>query len=261
MSMSQRGALSAARWAAAVTDLDPQPMHRVSSAQLPLGVVWVGPDSRWANPFGCGSDAAVVAYAVWLAGRAELLAAARSALAGRDLACACPVGVACHRDALLEVANPPVDPYPGGGRVLGLTGRRPWVSLMLVPEELGGKTVENRSWATDYRGPIALNAGARVDEAGVAAAERAGFDVRWHAEQGGWLGAAVLVDVHPARRRCCEPWGHSGRANKPCYHWVFRGSARLALPTRGRGFTGLRPVSWSVLVRRRALGLLPREPQ
>jgi hypothetical protein len=113
--------------------------------------------------------------------------------------------------------------------------------------------------SVDNRGPIALNAGARVDEAGMAAAERAGFDVRWHADQGGWLGAAVLVDVHPARRRCCKPWGHSGRADKPCYHWVFRGAARLALPTWGRGFTGLRPVSWSVLVRRRALGLLPRE--
>jgi hypothetical protein len=122
MSMSRRGAPSAARWAAAVTDLDPQPMHRVSGAQLPVGVVWVGPDSGWANPFGCGSQAAVVTYAVWIAGRADLLAAARSELAGRDLACGCPVEVPCHRDVLLEVANPPVDRYAAGGRVPGLTG-------------------------------------------------------------------------------------------------------------------------------------------
>ena len=253
MAMSRR-APSAARWAAAVTDLDPQPLQRVSGAQTAAGAVWVGPDSRWANHFGSG-PAGVVTYAVWLAGRAELLAAARSELAGRDLACACPVGASCHRDVLLEVANPPADPYTGG-RVLGLTMRRPWASLMLIPEQLSGKTVENRSWATDYRGPVVLCAGSRVDAAGMAAAERAGLDSRWHSEQGGWLGAAVLVDVHPARRRCCEPWGHSGRADTPCYHWVFRGAARLALPAWGRGFRGLRPVSWSALVRRRALGLV-----
>src|SRR5579859_8105384 len=108
MAVGRRGAPSAARWAVAVTDLDPQPMQRMSGAQVPERVMWVGPDSRWANPFGCASAAAVAQYAVWLAGRADLLAAARAELAGRDLACGCAVQVPCHRDVLLEVANPPV---------------------------------------------------------------------------------------------------------------------------------------------------------
>jgi hypothetical protein len=257
---------TAARWAPAeVTDLDPQPIHLRRGARLPERSVWVGRESRWANPFGwCGAEldresrtVAVAQYGVWVAGRAELLAAARSALAGRDLACSCPLGAPCHRDVLLDLANPPANSFAAGGRAVGLTMRRPWGSLMLVPEELGGKRVENRSWATDYRGPVLLHAGTRVDGTGLVAAQRAGFDANWHANQAGWLGATVLVDVHPARRRCCAPWGHSGRPDKPCYHWVFRGAARLASPTFGRGFPGLRPVSWSVLVRRRALGVAP----
>jgi hypothetical protein len=259
MSAWRHSPASTARWApAAVTDLDPQPVQHPVSGPLPRGAVWVGRESAWANGFDVGSEAAVglVEYAVWLAGRAELLASARTELSGRDLACACPLGVPCHRDVLLDIANPPVDSYAAGGRALGLTVRRPWGSMMLIPQERGGKTVENRSWATDYRGPVLLYAGIRVDEAGMAAAARAGFDAGWHAKQSGWLGAAVLVDVHLARRHCCEPWGHSGRADKPCFHWVFRGAARLALPTWGRGFAGLRPVSWSVLVRRRALGVV-----
>jgi hypothetical protein len=136
---------------------------------------------------------------------------------------------------------------------MGLTLRRPWASLLLVPRELGGKYVENRSWSTDYRGPLLVMAGTRVDNAGLSAASRAGFDADWHAKQAGWLGAAALVDVHPARDSCCAPWGHPARPDSPCYHWVFAGASRLALSTWGRGFLGLR----SVLVRRSALALTP----
>lgn len=251
---------SAARWAPTeVTDLDPRAVQQRAGAPLAASAVWVGPGSVWANPFDVAAEphspaVAVARYAVWLAGRADLLAGARAQLGGRDLACSCPLdGPACHRDVLLDVANPPANPL-GGGRAMALTLRRPWASLMLVPEHLGGKTVENRWWGTDYRGVVLLYAGIRVDAAGVSAAQGAGFDADWHTKQSGWLGAAVLVDVHRARGRCCWPWGHLQLPDKPCYHWVFTGAARLALPTWGRGFLGLRAVSWSVLVRRSALG-------
>ncbi len=175
---------------------------------------------------------------------------------GRDLSCSCPLDhLPCHRDVLLDVANPPANPFSDGGRAMALTLRRPWASLMLIPAELGGKTVENRSWATDYRGPVMLYAGTRVDAAGITAATAAGFDADWHGKQSGWLGAAALADVHSARGHCCAPWGHPEWTSSPCYHWVFTCATRLALPTWGRGFLGLRPVSWSVLVRRSALSL------
>ena len=93
---------------------------------------------------------------------------------GRDLSCSCPLEhLPCHRDVLLDVANPPANPFSDGGRAMALTLRRPWASLMLIPAELGGKTVENRSWATDYRGPVMLYAGTRVDAAGITAATAA----------------------------------------------------------------------------------------
>ena len=161
----------------------------------------------------------------------------------------------CHRDVLLDVANPPANAFRAGGRAMGLTLRRPWAQLMLVPQQLGGKTVETHSWTTDYRDPVLLYGGTRLDAADITAAAAAGFDADWHATQSGWLGVAGLVDVHPARGHCCAPWGRPQRADSPCYHWVFTGAARLALPTWGPGFLGLRPVSWSVLVRRSAPAL------
>ena len=78
-----------ARWAPThVTDLDPKAVQQIQGQPPPRGSVSVGPGSRWANPFGTGGDRgaraiAVAQYAVWLAGRAELLAAARTELGGR----------------------------------------------------------------------------------------------------------------------------------------------------------------------------------
>jgi Domain of unknown function (DUF4326) len=88
--------------------------------RVPDGAVYVGrgapglPASRWANPHRigtcrvCGGErhdraAAVEAYERELT--PELVAAARTELAGHDLACWCRLDVACHADVLLKVAN------------------------------------------------------------------------------------------------------------------------------------------------------------
>lgn len=244
-----------------VTALDPQPLHQRRGHPLPAGAVSVGAPSPWANPRQPAEPATPWAraavtcdYAAWIAARPELLAAARSQLAGRDLACWCPPGP-CHRDVLIDIANPPDNLLDTGTNLMGLALRRPWASMLLVPGHLGGKNVENKTYATDYRGPVAIFATSRVDDAGIKAAQRAGLDTDWHIAQAGWLGATVLIDVHPARGRCCAPWGYPARdTNAARYHWVFAHPARLALPTHGHGFSGLRPVSWSALVRRSALG-------
>ena len=144
----------------------------------------------------------LVEFAVWLACQPDLLADVRG-LAGRDLACTCALDdPACHRNVLLDVANPPASAFAAEGNAMGLTIRRPWASLLLVPESMGGKTIENRTWATDYRGPILIYGGTRIDKIGISAAQRAGLDPDWHTQQQGWLGSAVLVDVHPARHLC-----------------------------------------------------------
>lgn len=252
-----------ARWAGVeITDLDPQPRTHQPGQPVAPGAESVAAPSRFANPFEvdiawpAARMGALVQYGVWLARQDELLDEVRS-LAGRDLSCTCALSdPACHRNVLLDVANPPPPHLVADGRAMGLTVRRPWASLLLVPGSAGGKTVENRTWATDYRGPVLIYAGEGIDEPGVAAARRANFDADWHTEQRGWLGAAVLIDVHPARHGCCRPWGQRPRPNSETriYHWVFEHPYRRRGSLKGRGFQGLRPTSWSVLVRRGLLG-------
>ena len=67
--------------------------------------------SRWGNPFRVGVDGdrarCVARYREALSvGRLPFTTAeARRALAGRDLACWCPLGEPCHADVLLELAG------------------------------------------------------------------------------------------------------------------------------------------------------------
>ena len=65
--------------------------------------------TRWGNPhpLGLGRAEAVRRYRDdLLAGRlAVTVDEVRAELAGRDLACWCPLGEPCHADVLLEVAN------------------------------------------------------------------------------------------------------------------------------------------------------------
>lgn len=219
--------------------------------------------SRYANPFDDGDmdpvlrGAAVARYAVWLASRLDHLAVLQRELAGRDLSCTCDLpDTTCHRNVLLDYANPHhhTGKRSEGGRVAGLTVRRPWASLLLVPEHLNGKTVENRPFSTSYRGPVLLYGGTMIDQAGVVASDRAGLDTGWHIGQQGWLGAVVLVDVHRAQD-CCKPWGTQPRRRDfPFYHWVFAHPQRLAVRTwdGSGGFPGIRPVPWSVLLKPKA---------
>jgi hypothetical protein len=241
------------------TPLDPRPVQLRRRRGGQHSILVAAP-SRWASG-ACAAvtdeqrGAAIAEYAVRLAGRPDLLARARAELAGRDLGCYCPADLPCHRDILIDLAQPGTDPYAPGGHALGITVARPWASLSLLPEPLCPIIIQHRSWYTDYRGVLCIIAGQRLDPAGVAAVAAAGFDAGWHAAQTGWLGAAVLVDVHPARRGCCPPWGRPPRRHgQPLYHWVFRHGARLARRVPGRGFLGIRPVSWAALVRRDAVG-------
>ena len=180
-----------------------------------------------------------------LAGRPDLIAQARTELADHNLGCPCAPGVPCHRDILLDVAQPPADPYRGG-HALAVTLARPWASLVLLPETLPRRIIHTRTWCTDYRGALCVLASQRLDEHGVAAAAAVGFDTAWHARQRGWLGVGVLKDVHRATPGCCASGTHAHPRN--LYHWVWAHGARLGRPVFGRGFLGLRRVAWSVLI-------------
>lgn len=77
---------------------------------MPEGSVYVGRPTRWGNPYAIGPSMgradAVARYRSWVATQPDVMAAARTELAGRDLVCWCPDGEPCHADVLLELANP-----------------------------------------------------------------------------------------------------------------------------------------------------------
>ena len=105
-----------------------------------------------------------------------------------------------------------------------------------------GKDVENRSWSTKYRGPIAIHAGRSVDQVGVAVVEGiAGVSLPQKLSGGHVVAIADLVDVHtPADcwvrgRGGCSRWAESG-----AYHWVLADVRPLRDPFGLQGSLGLR---------------------
>ncbi len=90
--------------------------RRAAGWRMPEGAVYVGRPTRWGNPFPHNGTAAsraevVAAYRDLVDTDPALRAAVRRHLAGRDLACWCPLEDAegrrlpCHADVLLAVAN------------------------------------------------------------------------------------------------------------------------------------------------------------
>jgi hypothetical protein len=80
---------------------------------MPPGAIYVGRGSRWGNPVHVGPNIdraeAVRRYRELIASDRDpnLVARARRDLAGRDLACWCPLDQPCHADVLLQLANGP----------------------------------------------------------------------------------------------------------------------------------------------------------
>lgn len=93
--------------------------------------------------------------------------------------------------------------------------RQPWAWAILH----AGKTVENRRWATGYRGELLIHAGKTVEDDAVdVVAALAARDVPEGLPTGGVVGRVRLVDVHHADDcyMTCSPWAQTG-----CWHWVL----------------------------------------
>jgi len=87
---------------------------------MPPNTLKVDRSTRWGNPFrvrpGYPAAHAVADYLGWITGAAvsgcaasavpPSLAEIRDNLGGRNLACWCPLGQACHAEVLLRLANP-----------------------------------------------------------------------------------------------------------------------------------------------------------
>lgn len=101
-------------------------LRRVKGWRLPAGVVNVARPTKWGNPYKAGTrpplwpasrpfgrTEAANAYLLMVAGGYEyrqdpglrIVREAIAELAGRDLACWCPLSARCHADVLLVYAN------------------------------------------------------------------------------------------------------------------------------------------------------------
>jgi hypothetical protein len=85
--------------------------RRTAGWRMPDGAVYVGRPTRFGNPYAhdatpAGRAEVVGRYRELAAADPALQAAARRQLAGRDLACWCPLDQPCHADVLLTIANP-----------------------------------------------------------------------------------------------------------------------------------------------------------
>jgi hypothetical protein len=84
--------------------------RRTAGWRMPAGAVYVGRPSKWGNRFGSDSSSAsrtgaVALFRLWVDQHPDYAAAARAELAGKTLACWCPLDQRCHADVLLEIAN------------------------------------------------------------------------------------------------------------------------------------------------------------
>ena len=126
-----------------------------------------------------------------------------------------------------------------------LTVRQPWASAIFN----AGKDIENRVWATSYRGRLWIHAGL--------ATARAQPDC-WADKYGLWLppeplprGAIIgSVDLVDVVRNPSSPW-----ALPRHYHWVLRRPMLLVRPVKwdGRlGLTFIRPPQGAIRPARRS---------
>lgn len=140
-------------------------------------------------------------------------------------------------------------------RALSFT--RPWDELVLT----GGKTIENRSWITHYRGPMVVHAAKSwapeaVDYAAYVVDHLLDRDldvptmldgISHHGNDHptGYRGLVDLVDVCTAQRNTrrqvpidatcsCGPWAMPGQA-----HWKVANPRLFPKPIEGRGHLNL----------------------
>lgn len=118
--------------------------------------------------------------------------------------------------------------------VPALTVKQPWASLIMT----GIKDIENRSWITDYRGPIFIHAGQKWDSDPLPEGVEVPYPKLWTETalpKGVILGTVELVDIVTNSK---SDWAIEGE-----HHWVLRNPDHLSAPIPWRGQMGLwRPV-------------------
>jgi hypothetical protein len=120
-------------------------------------------------------------------------------------------------------------------RVKTLSVRQPWAFAILHL----GKDIENRSWPTDYRGPLAIHASKPIDRQAVGDLER-WLEIKINDNElvtGAVVGTVNLVDCLPPDGPGDESpgeWAERGQ-----YHWLLDNPRPLERPIPRLGKLGL----------------------
>ncbi|MFI0814076.1 ASCH domain-containing protein [Streptomyces sp. NPDC021098] len=109
-----------------------------------------------------------------------------------------------------------------------LTLWQPWASCIAY----GSKRIENRRWATDYRGVLLIHAGRTLDPNATTVPLARPF-LRRPQPTGAILAVARLADCH-ADDGWCSLWSASGQ-----WHWRLTSIVPLARPLPCPGARGL----------------------
>ncbi|WP_051864904.1 ASCH domain-containing protein [Streptosporangium roseum] len=119
-----------------------------------------------------------------------------------------------------------------------LTIRQPWAWAITH----GTKRIENRTWTTQHRGPLAIHAGTRIDRGALddmrirGTAHNLG-QARPDYELGAVIAVAQLVHIHSCTRGLCSIWSAHGQ-----HHWELTDIRPLAEPVPCKGRLGLWPL-------------------
>lgn len=139
---------------------------------------------------------------------------------------------------------------PDGARVLSV--RQPWAFLLVS----GIKNVENRTWRTDYTGPLLIHAGKSWDHKGYAIIQKLFPDAAeviekhfrpiygWgckscpvgaHADEfGAIVGQVELTGCWPPNKPIPSIW-----AEPDLFHWIIPDAKVFDEPIPARGYQGL----------------------
>lgn len=117
----------------------------------------------------------------------------------------------------------------GAGEYPALSVKQPWAELILE----GKKTIEIRTWAVDYRGPVWLHTGKSPDEAATA---RFGSSPLF---LGGFVGIVTIEEIVPFDRERWEKWRpqhlDNGDRRPNFLAWLLSDVRRLDNPLPARG--------------------------
>ena len=114
-----------------------------------------------------------------------------------------------------------------------LSIRQPWAELILLER----KTIELRTWISDYRGPVWIHTGQSADDL---LEQRFGLAELFH---GGFVGQVVLQAIVPLDSERWDLWQGQhldpGEYRPGLYAWIVTSPRRIHPAIAANGTTGL----------------------